>query len=178
MFLLCSARLCDVANNFMRPRGDRASEVDYKTTDVEGLKYLPARVVNDLRLTQLGFLGKTILFRDEYCFTLKALEGRQNHSGEIIVTGHPGIGTSLLQKDKDNLAHILIHPGKSVCIIYPLLHRLGRGLPVALQCDTVFFIFREDGVEMHGADSMGLCFVPEKEHGLSRELLKRANFHV
>jgi hypothetical protein len=65
---------------------------------------------------------------------------------------------------KDNLAHVLItSPGKSVFIFYALLHLLARGLPVALQCDTVFFIFSEDGAEMHGANSMGLFFSRSRE---------------
>ena len=57
----------------------------------EGLKYLPSAVVDDLQLRQLGCTAKAILVRDEYYFTLKALEGCQNDSGGIIVTGHPGI---------------------------------------------------------------------------------------
>jgi hypothetical protein len=59
----------------------------------EGLKYLPPTAVHDLRLRRLGCTAEAILVREEYYFTLKALEGRQNNSGGIIVTGHPGIGT-------------------------------------------------------------------------------------
>jgi hypothetical protein len=65
----------------------------------EGLKFLPAAVVNELQLRELGCNAKAILVREEYTFALKAMEGRQMDSGGIIVTGHPGIGTNLLQKD-------------------------------------------------------------------------------
>jgi hypothetical protein len=82
--------------------GRRLQDVD----QCEGLKYLPATAVDDLQLRELGCKAKVILVREEYTFTLNALEGRQEHSGGIVVTGHPGIGTNLLQKDI--YAHVLI----------------------------------------------------------------------
>jgi hypothetical protein len=51
-----------------------------------------------------------------------------------------------------------------------LLHLLGKGQPVALQCVKKVLIFREDGVEMHEADSDGFFFSYRREtlvsHGL------------
>jgi hypothetical protein len=112
MFLLCSVLsnasiLYDAANKLYKAMwrqdlGSRLQDVD----QCEGLKYLPATVVDDLQLRQLGCNAKAILVREEYRFTLDALEGRQkaqNNSGGIVVMGHPGIGTNLLQKD--NFAH-------------------------------------------------------------------------
>jgi hypothetical protein len=82
--------------------GRRLQDVDR----CEGLKYLPATVVDDLQLADLGCEADVILVREEYVFTLNALEGRQKNTGGIVLTGHPGIGTSLLQKDI--CAHVLI----------------------------------------------------------------------
>jgi len=47
-------------------------------------KNLPATVVDDLQLRELGN-AKVILVCEEYCFTLDTLEGRQD-SGGIVVT--------------------------------------------------------------------------------------------
>jgi hypothetical protein len=71
-----------------------------------GLKYLPATAIEELQLRRLGCTAEAILVREEYPFTLKALEARQNNSGGIIVTGHPGIGMNSLQND--NFAHVLL----------------------------------------------------------------------
>ena len=43
-------------------------------------------------------------------------------------------------------------------IFYALLYLLSKGQPVALQREAVFFIFRQDGVEMHRINSLGLFF--------------------
>ena len=72
----------------------------------EGFKYLPATVVKDLRLWELQCDAEIILICNKYRLTLNTLVRHQNTSGGIVVTGYPGIGTNLLQKD--NLAHILI----------------------------------------------------------------------
>jgi hypothetical protein len=109
--------LCSVSSNTLRlyeaaeklhkamwrqDLGRRLQDVD----QCEGLKYLPATVVDDLQLRELGCGAKAILFREEYTVTLNALEGCEDDSGGIVVTGHPGIGTNLLQKDI--YAHVLI----------------------------------------------------------------------
>ena len=80
--------------------GSRLQDVE----QCEGLKYLPATEVNNLQLRHLGCTARAILIREEYSFTLEALEGRQDNSGGMIVTGHSGIGTHLLQND--NFAHV------------------------------------------------------------------------
>lgn len=103
----------------------------------------PATAIEELQLRRLGCTAKAILVREEYPLTLKARKGRQNKSGGIIVTGHPGIG-------------------KSVFIFYALLHLLSKGKTVALERDTVFVIFRANGVEMHRVNSLGLFFHPEE----------------
>jgi hypothetical protein len=109
MFLLCSApsgspKWYDVAKKLYKAmwRQDLTSRLQ----DVEDLKYLPATVVDELGLQDLGFDASVLLVREEYRFTLKALEGRQTNSGGIVLTGHPGIGMNLLQKD--NFAHVLM----------------------------------------------------------------------
>jgi len=79
---------------------------DLTSRDVESFKYLPATVVDDLGLRELRFNALVMLVRNPYLFTLNTLERRQKNTGGIVVTGHPGIGTNLLQKD--NLARILI----------------------------------------------------------------------
>jgi hypothetical protein len=60
---------------------------------IEGIKYLPPHEVDNLQLRKLGCNAEAILIRKEYYFTLNALNGRQNNSGGIVITGHPGIGT-------------------------------------------------------------------------------------
>ena len=74
----------------------------------KGFKYLPVDMIKNLRLQHLRCYTKSILVRNEYHFTLETLMRYQNsgNSGGMVVTGHPGIGTNLLQKD--NLAHILV----------------------------------------------------------------------
>jgi hypothetical protein len=66
--------------------GSRLQDVDR----CEGLKYLPATVVDNLGLRELRCNAKAILVR-EYRFTLDTLEGRQNDFGGMVVTGYPGI---------------------------------------------------------------------------------------
>jgi hypothetical protein len=63
----------------------------------EGFKYLPATEVNSLRLRKLGLNTKVMLVRGEYSVAFDAMEARQVNGGGIVVTGHPGIGTNLLQ---------------------------------------------------------------------------------
>ena len=53
----------------------------------------------------LGCIIRAILICKKYFLILEALEGRQDNFGEIIITGHPGIGINLLQND--NFAQIL-----------------------------------------------------------------------
>lgn len=72
----------------------------------DGFKYLPATAVSDLGLQELGYGPFFMLVREEYRFIFDNLEGRQDNSGGIVVTGHPGIGTDSLQKD--NFAHVLV----------------------------------------------------------------------
>ena len=78
-------------------------DLESKLQDVEGcngLKYLPAAAVNDLRLGELGCFAQAILVREEYLSTFSVLEERQDRcSGGIVVTGHPGIGANVLLKD-------------------------------------------------------------------------------
>lgn len=62
--------------------GNRLQDID----QCEGLQYPPVTVVDDLQLRELGFNAKVILVRDEYRFTLDALEERQNDSEGIVVT--------------------------------------------------------------------------------------------
>ena len=119
-------------------------------------KYLPATVVDELGLRELGFNASVLLVREEYHYTLDTLEGRQKNSGGIVITGHPGIGTICCRKII--LLTYSWHLGKSVFIYYMLLHLLGKGQPVALQCVKKVLIFREDGVEIHEADSGGFFF--------------------
>jgi len=101
MFLLCSApsgnpKWYDAAKKLYRAmwRQDLTSRLQ----DVKDLKYLPATVVDELGLRKLGFDALVLLVREEYRFTLDTLEGRQNNSWGIVLTGHPGIGMNLLQK--------------------------------------------------------------------------------
>jgi hypothetical protein len=108
MFLLCSVpTLYDAAKKLHKAMwrqdlGRRLQDVD----QCEGLKYLPATVINDLQLLQLGCNATAILVREEYSFTLRALEGCHTNSGGIVLMGHPGIGMNLLRKDY--FAHVLI----------------------------------------------------------------------
>ena len=74
--------------------------------ECDGFKYLPTTAVRDLELRELGSGPSLMLVREEYRFAFDNLEGRQDNSGGIVVTGHPGIGTNSLQKD--NFAHVLI----------------------------------------------------------------------
>ena len=107
MFFLCpvssgSSTLYDAANRlytamWQQDLGSKLQDVD----QCEGFKYLPATVVNELRLRELKCNAMAILVREEYRSTLDTLEARQNIGG-MVVMGHPGIGTNLLQKD--NLA--------------------------------------------------------------------------
>ena len=71
--------------------GSKLQDVD----QCEGLKYLPDTMVNQLQLRRLGCHAEAILVRKEYIFALNVLEDRQNNTGGIIITGHPGIGTYL-----------------------------------------------------------------------------------
>ena len=77
-------------------------DLESKLQDVEGcngLKYLPAAAINDLRLQELGCVAKAILVREEYRSSFSILEERQDRFGGIVVTGHPGIGANVLLKD-------------------------------------------------------------------------------
>ena len=49
-------------------------------------------MIDELQIRLLGCRASAILVRNEYIFALNALEGRQNNSGGIMITGHPGIG--------------------------------------------------------------------------------------
>ncbi len=112
MFPLCSvssdsSKLYDAANKlytamWRQDLTNRLRDVD----KCEGFKYLPATVVSDLGLRELRFNATVMLVREEYRSTFDILEGRQNNSGGMVVTSHPGTGTNLLQKD--NFAHVLI----------------------------------------------------------------------
>jgi hypothetical protein len=74
-------------------RQDIESRLQYDN----GFKYLPAKEVGHLQLRKLGCKTTAILIREEYTFTLNTLEERQKrgHTGGVVVTGHPGIGTHL-----------------------------------------------------------------------------------
>ncbi len=83
------------------------NDLEKRLRKVEGLKYLPPNEVKDLRLDALGCDTQTILFREEYFYILEELERRRPNIGGVV-TGHPGIGTNLLQKDLSCLAHVFI----------------------------------------------------------------------
>ena len=112
MFLLYSVPpdsqiFFDVANTLYMAMWQQDLKSSLKDVDqCEGLKYLPATVMENLQLQELQCNAYFILIHNEYCLTLDTLARYPNTSGGIVVTGHPGIGTNLLQKD--NLAHILI----------------------------------------------------------------------
>jgi hypothetical protein len=61
-------------------------------------------------------------------------------------------------------------------VFYTLLHLLSKGKPVALQRDTVFFIFREAGVEMHRVNSLGLFFCPEEKPWALSDSTERSRY--
>jgi hypothetical protein len=112
MLFSCSAQTKiwhKAANNLHRAmwRTDlekRLVEVD----ECEDLKYLPPTEVRNLQLKALGCNANAILIREEYVLTLKELEKhRPNIGGGIVLTGQPGIGTSLLQ-DMGRPAHVFI----------------------------------------------------------------------
>jgi hypothetical protein len=112
MFPLClvpsdSSTLYDAANNLHTAMWQQDLESKLQDVDqCEGFKYLPSTVVNDLRLRELTLYSMAILVREEYRYTLNTLEERQDNSGGVVVVGHPGIGTNLLQKN--NFAHVWI----------------------------------------------------------------------
>ena len=72
----------------------------HKVDKCEDLKYLPPTVVRNLQLDVLGCDTETILIREEYEFTFKELEKHRPNIGGVVVTGQPGIGTSLLQTNR------------------------------------------------------------------------------
>ena len=77
-------------------------DLESKLQDVEGcngLKYLPAAAIYDLRLRELGCFAQAILVREEYRSTFSAMEERQDSLGGMVLTGHPGIGANVLLKD-------------------------------------------------------------------------------
>ena len=72
---------------------------------------------------------------------LNALKGCQDNSGGIVVTGHPGIGMHYYRIIPILYTHnIQVNQHFSY---YALLHLLSERQPVALQCDTVFFVFHQ-----------------------------------
>lgn len=80
-----------------------------KVTESDDLIYLPRTEVNSLKLRELGCDVDTILIREEYPLVLKRLEDRRTNAvGGVVVTGQPGTGTRLLQKDMGQFAHVLI----------------------------------------------------------------------
>jgi hypothetical protein len=60
-------------------------------------KYLPTTKVQSLGLQVLECEADAILIHKKYIFTLKRLKECQPNIGGVVVTGQPGIGTSLLQ---------------------------------------------------------------------------------
>ena len=58
--------------------------------ECDGFKYLPTTAVRDLGLRELGYGPSFMLVREEYRFAFDNLEGRQDNSGGIVVTGRPG----------------------------------------------------------------------------------------
>jgi len=99
MFLLCSdpsdaLRLHEAAKKLHKAMWQQ--DLGSRLQDVDNLKYLPATEVEGLRLQELGCDAKVILVRREYLITMNTFEGRQNNSGGMVITGHPGIGMILL----------------------------------------------------------------------------------
>jgi hypothetical protein len=66
-----------------------------KVTESNDLKYLPPNEVDNLQLRELGCDADAILIREEYTFTSKTLEDRRANMGGTVVTGQPGIGTTI-----------------------------------------------------------------------------------
>lgn len=82
-----------------------------------------------------------ILFRREYRFILKRLEDHWPNIGGVVVTGQPGIGTSLFTE------------GRGSPCSHTLLHLLSIGEPITLQRGEVFFLFCQNGVGMYDGNS-------------------------
>jgi hypothetical protein len=103
----CSAEAaswCEAAKNlYLAMWGSNLEERLLNVAGCAGLKYLPPTEVKTLQLRALGCDVNAILFREEYPFTLKRLQDRRPNLGGVVVTGQPGIGTSLLQKDVGTL---------------------------------------------------------------------------
>ena len=87
-----------------------------KVDKCEDLKYLPPTEVRNLQLKSLGCATETILVREEYDLILKELAKDQPKSGGFVVTGQPGIGTSLLQTSMDCIDVLIIYRE----IFYPI----------------------------------------------------------
>jgi hypothetical protein len=66
--------------------------------ECEGLTYLPSAEVRDLQLNALGCNATAILVREEYLFTYEELRRHRPNTGGTVLTGQPGIGTSLLRR--------------------------------------------------------------------------------
>jgi hypothetical protein len=69
-----------------------------KVDGYEELSFLPLAEVENLQLKALGCDATPILVREEYLFTYEELKKHHPNPnvGGMVLTGHPGIGTSLL----------------------------------------------------------------------------------
>ena len=68
--------------------------------------------------------------------------------------------------------------GKSIFLFYLLLRLLSMGEPVALQRGEFFYVFSQDGVEMHRGDTTGWIFRFKGKLWGSQIPDRRAKSHV
>ena len=78
--------------------GNDLKERLHNVENSEDLEYLPRADVQDLHLEALGCQANTIIVREEYPFTLKKLDNHRPNIEGMVVTGHPGIDMTSLQK--------------------------------------------------------------------------------
>ncbi|KAH9022984.1 hypothetical protein EDB85DRAFT_342232 [Lactarius pseudohatsudake] len=99
------------------------------------LEYLDAEEIDRLKLLDLEFCEKVLLFRREYITAYESLSlgSPTNKEPSVVVIGQPGIG-------------------KSIFLFYILLHRLSNRLPTALQLANTFVLFRASGAYLYSGD--------------------------
>ncbi|KAH9008752.1 hypothetical protein EDB85DRAFT_2252798 [Lactarius pseudohatsudake] len=99
------------------------------------LEYLDAEEIDRLKLLDLEFCEKVLLFRREYITAYESLSlgSPTNKEPSVVVIGQPGIG-------------------KSIFLFYVLLHRLSNRLPTALQLENTFVLFLASGAYLYSGD--------------------------
>ncbi|KAH9082063.1 hypothetical protein EDB83DRAFT_2512858 [Lactarius deliciosus] len=99
------------------------------------LEYLDAEEIDRLKLLDLEFCEKVLLFRREYITAYESLSlgSPTNKEPSVVVIGQPGIG-------------------KYIFLFYVLLHRLSNRLPTALQLANTFVLFLAGGAYLYSGD--------------------------